>query len=85
MSFSGRATDEHDRALAGSRLRWSLILRHCRSDGSCHTHPRQEEDRGSSGSFVAPDPEEHGRPSYLELRLTATDSRGLTDSVRLDP
>ena len=38
----------------------------------------------TSGSFVAPD---HEYPSYLELRLTATDSGGLTDtkSVRLDP
>jgi len=36
------------------------------------------------GSFVAP---EHGYPAYLELRLTATDSGGLTStrSVRLDP
>ncbi len=38
----------------------------------------------ASGSFVAPD---HEYPSYLELRLTATDSGGLTGttSVRLDP
>ena len=38
----------------------------------------------ASGSFVAPD---HEYPSYLELRLTATDSGGLTDTktVRLDP
>jgi hypothetical protein len=36
------------------------------------------------GSFVAPD---HGYPAYLELRLTATDSGGLTStsSVRLNP
>jgi len=38
----------------------------------------------ASGSFVAPD---HEYPSYLELRLTATDSGGLTSSVsrQLDP
>jgi hypothetical protein len=38
----------------------------------------------ASGSFTAPD---HEYPSYLELRLTATDSGGLTDieSIRLDP
>ena len=38
----------------------------------------------SSGSFVAPG---HEYPSHLELKLTATDSGGLTDtkSVRLDP
>jgi hypothetical protein len=38
----------------------------------------------TSGSFTAPD---HEYPSYLELRLTATDSGGLTNtkSVQLDP
>jgi hypothetical protein len=38
----------------------------------------------AGGSFNAPD---HEYPSYLELRLTATDSGGLkrTQSVRLDP
>jgi hypothetical protein len=38
----------------------------------------------ASGSFVAPD---HEYPSHLELRLTATDSGGLTDteSLQLDP
>ena len=38
----------------------------------------------ASGSFVAPD---HEYPSYLELRLTARDSGGLTSSVsrQLDP
>ena len=38
----------------------------------------------ASGSFIAPD---HEYPSYLELRLTATDSGGLTGTrtVRLDP
>jgi hypothetical protein len=38
----------------------------------------------ANGSFVAPD---HEYPSYLELKLTATDSGGLTDTtnVRLDP
>ena len=81
MSFSGRATDEQDGSLAGSRLRWSLIIHHCPSTGSCHTHPRQDF-RGPSGAFVTPD-DEHARPSWLELRLTATDSRGLTDTDRV--
>ena len=44
----------------------------------------QSWDGVGSGSFDAPD---HEYPSYLELRLTATDSGGLADakSVRLDP
>ena len=38
----------------------------------------------AGGSFTAPD---HEYPSHLELKLTATDSGGLTDteSIRLDP
>jgi glucose/arabinose dehydrogenase len=82
IDFSGSATDAQDGALAASRLKWSLILHHCPSN--CHTHHLQDFAAVSGGFFNAPD---HEYPSYLELRLTATDSGGLTDtrSVRLDP
>jgi PKD repeat protein len=82
ISFSGSATDPQDGALAASKLTWSLIMNHCPSN--CHTHELQTFAGVASGSFVAPD---HEYPSYLELRLTATDSGGLsnTKSVRLDP
>ncbi|HSK95339.1 MAG TPA: PQQ-dependent sugar dehydrogenase [Euzebyales bacterium] len=82
IGFSGSAADAQDGALTASRLSWDLILHHCPSN--CHTHPIQTFDGVASGSFTAPD---HEYPSYLELRLTATDSGGLTDttSVRLDP
>ena len=84
ISFSGSATDEQDGALSASRLAWSLILHHCDLANNCHEHPVQEFSGVAQGSFVAPD---HEYPAYLELRLTATDSGGLTDteSVRLDP
>ena len=82
ITFSGSATDAQDGALPASRLTWDLILHHCPSN--CHTHPVQSFAGVASGSFVAPD---HEYPSYLELRLTATDSGGLTSSVsrQLDP
>jgi glucose/arabinose dehydrogenase/Ca2+-binding RTX toxin-like protein len=82
ISFSGSATDQQDGALAASKLTWSLIMHHCPSD--CHEHVVRDFAGVASGSFVAPD---HEYPSYLELRLTATDSGALTDtkSVRLDP
>jgi glucose/arabinose dehydrogenase len=82
ISFSGSATDAQDGALPSSALTWSVILHHCPS--TCHTHPIQDFAGVASGSFVAPD---HDYPSYLELRLTATDSSGMrnTASVRLDP
>jgi len=85
ISFSGSATDPVDGQLPASALNWKLILHHCPTDiGSCHTHELQNWTGVSSGSFTAPD---HAYPAYLELQLTATDSRGLTSVVsrRLDP
>jgi PKD repeat protein len=82
VSFSGSATDAQDGTLPASSLSWSLVLHHCPSN--CHTHPIQDFPGVASGSFTAPD---HDYPAHLELRLTATDSRGLTDveSIQLDP
>ena len=74
ISFSGSATDAEDGTLPASALSWSVILHHCPGDGStCHTHPVQDFTGVASGSFPAPD---HDYPSYLEIRLTATDSSG---------
>jgi hypothetical protein len=65
-----------------SALSWSLILQHCPS--TCHSHTIQTFSGVAGGSFVAPD---HEYPSWLELRLTATDTGGLTGtaSVALYP
>ena len=82
VNFSGTATDPEDGTLPGSALSWSLILHHCPS--TCHQHPIQDFVNTAGSSFVAPD---HEYPSYLELKLTATDSSGVTDteSVLLQP
>ena len=85
INFSGGATDSEDGTLPASGLSWLLILNHCDPTGqSCHVHQLQTFTGVSSGSFDAPD---HGYPSNLELRLTATDSQGLssTTSVTLQP
>jgi PKD repeat protein/glucose/arabinose dehydrogenase len=84
IDFSGSATDAEDGTLPAGALDWSLILHHCDTPTSCHEHPIQDYEATASGSFVAPD---HDFPSYLELRMTATDSGGLTDtaSVELQP
>jgi hypothetical protein len=84
IPFSGTASDEQDGALAKGQLSWSLILHHCFPGGDCHVHRVEDFPGVASGSFFAPD---HEYPSYLELRLTATDSGGLTTTrhVRLDP
>jgi PKD repeat protein len=82
ISFAGSATDAQDGNLPASALTWDLILHHCPS--TCHTHTVQSFAGVASGSFTAPD---HEYPSYLELRLTAIDSGGLTGtkSLQLDP
>jgi hypothetical protein len=57
-------------------------LQHCPSN--CHAHPVEKFVGVASSKFTTPD---HEYPSYLELKLTATDSSGLSDtkSIRLDP
>jgi len=85
ISFSGSATDPADGRLPASALSWKLILHHCTTDlTTCHTHDIQTWPGVSGGSFTAPD---HEYPAWLELQLTATDSRALstTTSLRLDP
>ncbi|MEA2362764.1 MAG: hypothetical protein QOD71_1909 [Thermoleophilaceae bacterium] len=82
LTFEGAAVDEQDVTLPPSALSWTLVLHHCPSD--CHPHTIQSWTGEAGGTLMAPD---HEYPSYLELRLTATDSGGLQDTqtVRLDP
>jgi glucose/arabinose dehydrogenase/PKD repeat protein len=82
ITFSGTATDTQDGNLPESALVWELVMQHCPSN--CHSHLIQRFVGVASGSFTAPD---HEYPSHLELRLTATDSGGLTTTTsrRLDP
>jgi PKD repeat protein len=85
ISFSGSATDAQDGTLAPASLSWQVNLHHCLGAGAtdCHVHPQQSS-TGAGGSYTGPD---HEHPAYLELVLTATDSGGLSATVRrrLDP
>ena len=76
VNFSGSATDPQEGTLPASALTWTLVIQHCPS--TCHSHPIQSFSGIASGSFAAPD---HDYPSYLELRLTATDAQGNTATV----
>jgi glucose/arabinose dehydrogenase/PKD repeat protein len=84
IAFSGHATDTQQGALGAASLSWSLVMRHCTTPTSCHSHQIQDYPGVAGGSFNAPD---HEYPSHLELTLTATDAGGLTDTktVQLDP
>ena len=82
ITFSGSATDAQDGTLPASALTWELV--HAALPVELPPAPGADLRRGGGGSFTAPD---HEYPSYLELRLTATDSGGLTRQRprRLDP
>ncbi len=82
IPFSGSATDPEDGVLDAGRLTWQTVLQHCPS--ACHSHPLESWPGVADGSFTAPD---HEYPSHVELRLTATDSKGQATTVsrRLDP
>ena len=84
ISFSGKGTDPQDGALGTTSMSWTLVMRHCETENDCHSHNIQTFPGVASGSFTAPD---HDFPSHLELRLTVTDSGGLSDTetLRLDP
>lgn len=76
IAFSGSATDPQDGPLPASALSWTVLMHHCPSD--CHLHTIQTYNGTFGDSFAAPD---HEYPSYLEVRLTATDSGGLQAST----
>ncbi|GAA3727769.1 PQQ-dependent sugar dehydrogenase [Plantactinospora mayteni] len=77
VRYAASATDAEDGTLPDSAYQWSLVIQHCPSD--CHAHEITRRS-GRTGSFNAPD---HEYPSHLELRLTVTDSGGLTSSTSL--
>jgi glucose/arabinose dehydrogenase len=84
VEFSGYAEDAEE-DLGSARLHWKTRLYHCPGTASaCHAHPLQIFPGVGGGSFAAPD---HDYPAYLEISLSATDSRGLsaTESVTIDP
>ncbi len=82
ISFSGSASDQQQGTLPASSLSWELLIQHC--PAGCHSHQVQTWSGVASGSFSAPD---HEYPSSLELRLTANDANGGSDteSVTLNP
>ncbi len=77
IEFAGFASDKEEAGgqLEDANLYWKARLYHCPS--ACHAHPLRVFPAVGSGGFTAPD---HDYPSFLEIILTATDSRGLSAS-----
>ena len=72
--------------MPASRLSWLVSLLTCDVNGANCVTRRSDPYTGSGGSVVAPDWSGEGN-NYLEFKLTATDSKGLSDvkAVRLVP
>jgi len=77
-TLTGAASDAQDGTLPASALSWTIVRRH-----NTHTHPFLGPISGTSVQFVAPGPEDlaAAATSDLEIRLTATDSAGLTSTT----
>jgi glucose/arabinose dehydrogenase/PKD repeat protein len=77
FTLRGSATDPEDGTLAGERLSWEVRRHH-----DTHFHPYLSA-TGAEAELVAPAPEDLAAvgTSWLEIRLTATDSLGRTTTV----
>ena len=78
IMLDGSAMDPEDGALPATALTWEVIRHH-----DTHTHPFLPPTSGTGIQITAPTPEDiYGTTtSYLEIMLTATDSRGLSRTV----
>lgn len=83
FTLTGSATDAEDGTLPASSLSWSVLLHH-----NTHTHPYLAT-TGNNVALTAPAPEDlfAATNSFLEIRLTATDSAGVSSTAtrQLDP
>jgi glucose/arabinose dehydrogenase/PKD repeat protein len=81
LTLRGSATDQQDGTLPDSRLSWRMILHH-----NTHTHPFLAPTSGNNIAFTAPAPEDLAATTtnYLEIFLTATDSKGLSRTIAQD-
>ena len=78
VTLVGSATDAEEGALPDTKLTWNVLLHH-----DAHTHPFLTDVVGNNVGFVVPPPEDLDAclTSYLEIRLTATDSAGAQTTV----
>ncbi|MFY2556995.1 PQQ-dependent sugar dehydrogenase [Corallococcus terminator] len=78
LVLSGHATDAEDGPLPDTQLTWRAVLHH-----NEHTHPLMTATTGNNLILVAPEPEDLPAvtENYVEVLLTATDSRGRTTTV----
>jgi PKD repeat protein len=84
ITLSGNATDPEDGQLPEVSLEWKVLQHH--DAPNTHTHPYFS-GTGNNLAITAPMPEgliSTGAGNYLEIRLTAIDSNGLSKTVTRD-
>ena len=80
IQFSGGANDIEDGVLPTSALTWKIDFHHKQ-----HVHPGMQPTSGiASGSFYIPKVGETADDVWYRIILTATDTKGLTNSVYQD-
>jgi hypothetical protein len=85
ITLSGSATVLEDSQLPEGSLKWEVLQHHTAPNP--HTHPFLPPTPGNNLTITAPMPEDlssTGAGNYLEVRLTATDSNGLSKTVTRD-
>ncbi|MEA2564450.1 MAG: hypothetical protein QOH06_5954 [Acidobacteriota bacterium] len=82
VTLTGSANDPEDGPLPASALSWTVLLHH----NGDHTHPVLGPSAGNGLTFTAPAPEGLSATelSFLEVRLTAKDSKGVAKTVTRD-
>jgi Concanavalin A-like lectin/glucanases superfamily len=84
VALGGSASDAEDGTLAPSQLSWEVRRHH-----DAHWHPFLPPTSGNDVPITTPAPEDllAATNSFLEIRLTATDSKGLSTTVtrQFDP
>jgi glucose/arabinose dehydrogenase/PKD repeat protein len=78
IEFEGEASDAQDGDLPATSLDWTARLFHC--PDLCHPHQLPASPGAASGDLTAPD---HDYPTWIELTLTAKDSRDLSGATTL--
>ena len=78
ITLSATASDAEDGSLGPGNLSWRVLRHH-----DSHTHPFLAPTTGNGLAVTQPAPEDFGSgiEGYLEVQLTATDSRGLSATV----
>jgi glucose/arabinose dehydrogenase len=78
LTLSGTASDPEDGSLGNLSLTWEVRQHH-----NTHFHPYLAPTVGNNLHIVGPEPENFNstQDSYIEVRLTATDSKGLSKTI----